>query len=157
MNNYKLTVVIFVTLTFLLTSQQFIFSQTSYGFQVDSNDVLITGRIDLSIDENNLFVGQNAGINNNSQDPKNIGHNTFLGVDSGKDNTIGDQNTFTGFQSGLMNIDGTSNTFIGSSAGANNVSGNSNVFVGKNAGSSSIQGSNVYIGADEDFPVTLQL
>lgn len=155
MTNHKTIVGIFLIATFLLIQNHKVYSQLTYGLQIDSNDILITGRIDLSIDQNNLFIGQNAGVSNNSQSADNIGQNTFLGVNSGIANTIGDLNTFTGYQSGSNNINGTSNTFIGASSGLLNENGEYNTFIGSSSGGQNVSGTdNVYIGRDAGFSST---
>ncbi len=62
---------------------------------------------------------------------------TYIGKDAGKD-VSGSllHNTFVGRQSGTNNTFGFNNTFIGSAAGDNNISGDYNTAIGYNAGAS---------------------
>ncbi|PKM98268.1 MAG: hypothetical protein CVU79_03950 [Elusimicrobia bacterium HGW-Elusimicrobia-3] len=88
-----------------------------------------------------LGVGISAGA-------KNAGaYNTFLGINSGSNNTTGGNNTFLGSYSGLNNAGGLDNTFVGSQAGQFNTSGRENSFLGVNAGDRNTTGkSNSYFG-----------
>jgi hypothetical protein len=77
----------------------------------------------------NTFVGYESGLNNT------IGSaNTFIGYKSGWGNTTGKDNTFIGVPSGLKNTTGQGNTFIGRKSGFNNSSGNYNIFSGYESG-----------------------
>mgnify|MGYP002622585305 CR=1 FL=1 len=74
-------------------------------------------------------------------------HNTFIGVEAGRDNTEGRDNTFVGYYAGIRNSSGRNNTFIGSSAGVYNTTGRANIFVGNFAGYRNTTGfSNTFVG-----------
>jgi|GEM_PF-2499209 len=96
----------------------------------------------LTTGSKNVFLGYQAGFENNAN------YNSFIGFQSGKANTTGTFNTFMGYNSGLANIDGENNVFIGYESGRDNLSGDNNVFLGKNAGLESIGSNNVFIGLE---------
>jgi hypothetical protein len=73
-------------------------------------------------------------------------HNTFVGNDAGIDNNTGNQNTFVGDSTGNHNTFGWNNCFIGSKAGKNNEGGNSNTFMGKSSGEYNKGSSNSFYG-----------
>ena len=77
---------------------------------------------DVTINDKNTFVGQNAGTN-----------------------TTGNWNTFVGGRAGNANTTGTANTFVGSNAGAENTTGVGNVFLGYYAGCSETGSNRLYI------------
>ena len=73
--------------------------------------------------------------------------NTYLGVDTGKDNTTGSNNVFVGDEAGQSNTSGYNNTFVGRDAGETNTTGSTNTFVGYEAGERNSTGSaNVLVG-----------
>lgn len=105
------------------------------------------GRIDAPNNQNNIIIGEDAGLQNGPFTADNIfiGTNTggtsvsavrnvFIGTNSGSSTVSGVNNTFVGYRSGASNA-GVGNTFIGSEAGANS-SGDNNVFIGQFAGQS---------------------
>lgn len=93
-----------------------------------------------------IFVGENAGNNDDVTDNRNI----FIGMSAGKANVSGHRNIFIGFESGMASTTtsrniyigekagrlsvGSTNTFIGNTSGYNNAGGNYNVFMGEDAG-----------------------
>ncbi len=116
----------------------------------------------LNAPGNSLFIGQNAGINDDGNNRHNVfigseaGNanttglwNTFLGYHAGRSNQTFNGNTFIGSEAGLSSLTGSSNTFVGESAGKNNTTGDSGVFIGESAGGSNTSGSNnTYIGLE---------
>lgn len=99
------------------------------------------GKVNTATGLDNTFIGNQSGWQNTSGK-----YNTFLGYESGHGNATGNSNVFIGMQSGHDNIIGNSNVFVGNSSGITN-NGNYNVYLGSNAGADSSGGSNnVYIG-----------
>ncbi|MBR9922071.1 MAG: hypothetical protein GYB31_14625 [Bacteroidetes bacterium] len=97
----------------------------------------------LAAPGNSVFVGENAGAN----DDGSLNHNTFVGFEAGEENTGGSGNTFIGSGSGTMNQDGEQNTFVGLNSGNKMVSGDFNTFLGYATGSLNVGGSsNTMIG-----------
>jgi len=95
-----------------------------------------------STNQNNTFVGTNAGFNDSTG-----GYNTFIGTSAGYSNTTGGSNTFVGQAAGNDNTTGQSNTFLGIQAGTRNTSGRDNVMIGEVAGGFNTTGvHNVFIG-----------
>jgi len=129
----------------LLFGYQLIFSQYNYGLVLEGQDATIEGKLNLNSKGNSVFIGLNAGINDNEDDNR----NTFVGYLSGVNNVSGDQNVFLGTLSGRMNIDGHSNVFVGGDSGNSNLSGFANVFLGNDSGKQNESGNNnVFIGHD---------
>ncbi len=90
-----------------------------------------------------LFIGEDAGINDDLSDNK----NTFIGASAGKANTSGFFNTSLGFGALQANTTGGSNIAMGTVALGSNVTGSTNVAIGNNAiGSNNSGGSNVAVG-----------
>lgn len=97
----------------------------------------------------NVNLGGWAGYYNSST----AIHNVFIGYETGRGNTSGDNNTFVGFRSGRFSSTGYENTFMGAEsgyknagyrnvaigykAGYNNSGGDRNIFIGYNAGPTS--------------------
>ena len=102
----------------------------------------ITPGFPLTADgRDNVFIGNESGINNSS------GHtNVFVGNGSGQANTTGNFNVFIGSDAGYSNQDKTYNTFVGAGAGRMSTS-YENTFVGCMAGHMTSTGhDNSYIG-----------
>ncbi len=96
----------------------------------------------LNITPDNMFIGQEAGENNQGGF-KNI----FMGFQSGYNNSLGSTNIFIGEYSGYTNLEGNSNVFVGQNSGFFNDFGDDNVFVGQRSGYNNTNGSaNVFIG-----------
>jgi len=105
----------------------------------------------------NIIIGDSAGINNNSFSNifigNNAGQNTiaayenvYIGMDAGKNGAFGQYNTYIGTSAG-KNATGGLNTFIGCQSGLNNTTGENNVFIGCSAGFTNNAGSgNTFIG-----------
>ncbi len=106
--------------------------------------------------EDNIFIGDSAGLSNNSYGNifigKNAGENNhaynniYIGKNCGKNGSAGLYNTYIGTDVG-MNSTGSLNTFVGSYCASSNTTGQYNVFMGTDAGRSNTQGSfNVFLG-----------
>ncbi len=102
-----------------------------------------------SLNSNNVFVGFESGIKSNatSTDNTDSARNTFIGSFSGFENTIGSDNVFLGFGSGKLNTTGNENVFIKSlRENINNtgipMTGNGNSMVGYRTGDFIQTGSN---------------
>jgi len=102
----------------------------------------------VNLTPKNTFIGHQSGLENTTGEK-----NVFLGYTTGKNNTQGWRNVFIGDSSGVginqYNTlqTGSDNVFVGSSTGRSNATGFSNVFVGTECGKSNIWGSqNVFIG-----------
>ena len=114
-------------------------------------DAKIRGKLDLvnADGKSSIFIGVNAGINDNGFFHSGDNENTFIGTNAGQSNTFGFQNTFLGKDAGNSNTDGDENTFVGMNAGISNDSGLKNTFLGKDAGNSNTDGNeNTFIGMD---------
>jgi hypothetical protein len=83
-------------------------------------------------DQDNTFVGNNAGMSTSSSG------NTFCGSNSGPANTSGFGNVFMGAYSGIANTTGYANTIIGSQCGNTNTTGFRNTWLGFNSGGQTI-------------------
>ncbi|MEM9547992.1 MAG: hypothetical protein AAGA77_18570 [Bacteroidota bacterium] len=79
---------------------------------------------------NSLFIGENAGVNDDGINNRNI----FIGESAGSSTTTGWQNLMIGYHAGEGNVDGENNLMIGLDAGKANESGSQNLFLGHNAG-----------------------
>ncbi len=101
----------------------------------------------------NLFIGQDAGANNQPSDVDSQGnYNTFVGYGAGRNNTVGRYSTFLGEEAGFSNTTGAANTFQGRQSGLNNTEGNGNTFQGHHSGFSNVLGSyNLYLGRKSGF------
>lgn len=116
-------------------------------FEIDGTEKLVLSNnadgqllMEFENNENNTYIGKNAGINSVSN------YNVFIGSNAGKDNTIGAKNTYLGGLAGERGISSASNTIIGHKAGTKN-NGNYNTFIGENAGHEHITGhQNTFIG-----------
>lgn len=94
-----------------------------------------------AVGSNNTYLGIEAGNSGSG------GGNTFLGYQTGRNNTSGVANVFVGSQAGLNNTTGTGNLFLGQLAGAANTGGNYNLFMGNSSGQATSSGSgNTAIG-----------
>jgi hypothetical protein len=101
----------------------------------------------LSASAYNIFVGQNAGVNNSTGN-----YNIFVGGYAGIDNNTGSWNTFIGNGAGALNYTGSKNTFLGAYAGNSNTTGGSNVFLGYRAGYNETGSNKLYIANSWDNP-----
>ncbi len=104
-----------------------------------------------------LFIGTDAGTNDDGIGDGVENENTFIGVGSGYTNTVGIHNTFVGNSAGgLVNI-GSANTLIGHRAGFEVSDGDRNTFIGVGAGYHNGRGDENYFagyqaGFNNDFP-----
>ncbi|RLD54758.1 MAG: hypothetical protein DRJ05_14110, partial [Bacteroidetes bacterium] len=97
---------------------------------------------DAHYDGKSLFLGYDAGINDNGNN-----FNTGLGKEALKANTSGQDNTAMGYQSIYSNVNGNRNSGFGLNALRQNVSGSNNVAMGYEASYKNTTGySNVAIG-----------
>jgi hypothetical protein len=85
----------------------------------------------------NSFVGYETGLNNTSGS-----YNAFFGYQAGYDGTTGSSNLFLGYQSGFSNTAGNFNSFMGYRSGYLNTTGDKNTFIGSFAGVSNTIGNN---------------
>jgi hypothetical protein len=109
------------------------------------------GRIPFINTGNSVFIGENAGLNDDLTNNRNV----FIGFESGKSNTSGIQNTYIGTYSGTTNTTGYSNSALGMEALKNNTSGASNVAVGGGALNSNSNGNNnVSVGTASLYTMT---
>ncbi len=91
-----------------------------------------------------VFIGKDAGINDDGTDNT----NTFIGGFAGMSNTSGSSNVFLGMNAGRLNEIGKSNIFVGENAGYTNTSGEHNVFIGEGAGALNEDGTrNIFQGS----------
>ena len=110
------------------------------------------GRLSVLNTGRSVFIGENAGQNDDLGGNENV----FIGSSSGKDNTTGYSNTFVGFEAGFKNTVAESNTFVGAEAGYENTSGEYNTFIGKEAGESNATGDgNTFLGYATGFNTTI--
>ncbi|MCD4744709.1 MAG: hypothetical protein K8R58_00240 [Bacteroidales bacterium] len=124
------------------------------------------GANDDSTDNKNIFIGKYAGYNNTEgfynsfigyqTGQANISgtHNNFIGYRNGQANTSGWGNTLLGCFAGYDNTTGTENIFLGVSSGVNNVDGNRNVYIGNNSGLNCTGSDNVFIGHNAGYNET---
>ncbi len=77
-----------------------------------------------------VFIGENAGANDDLSD----NYNVFIGYEAGKVNQSGNKNVFLGYQAGKANTTGEKNTYLGYQAGLTNSTGSGNIFIGNWAG-----------------------
>lgn len=96
----------------------------------------------------NSFVGYNAGFKNNINGGVS---NTFIGSESGVNNTTGGDNTAVGYAALNKNIATAANSALGSYALLNTTAASFNTAVGYRAGANYNNGyNNVFVGANTD-------
>jgi len=88
----------------------------------------------------NIFVGLSAGINSTGV------NNVFIGNNSGINNISGYGNIFLGMQSGLNNTSGRNNIYIGELSGKASTNQIENLFIGHNSGENATGSLNMFIG-----------
>ena len=91
--------------------------------------VMDSGRIHVRNTGNSIFLGQNAGLNDDLTNNRNV----FIGNDAGKLNTSGVDNHAIGYEALRDNETGAGNTAIGRAALVVNTSGGNNIALGRNA------------------------
>ena len=105
---------------------------TSYlavGVLVDTNSISVGGHISVLNTGNSVFIGEDAGLNDDLSDNRNV----FVGKNAGKLNTTGNYNYAFGYNAFNSNTTGQSNVAIGSSAMTDNQIGTANTAVGNSA------------------------
>ncbi|MBK7801822.1 MAG: tail fiber domain-containing protein [Chloracidobacterium sp.] len=102
----------------------------------------LAGQRILSAPATSLFVGKNAGMQNNLGES-----NAFFGLNAGFSNVNSSDNSFYGFAAGYSNM-GAKNSFYGSNAGGGNVFGSDNSFFGASAGYNNLASYNSFFGKD---------
>jgi hypothetical protein len=106
-----------------------------------------TGSNYLDLTPDNYFIGHNAGANTEPDGYFYGMHNSFIGFESGLENTTGHKNVFIGYYTGRANTEGFNNVFIGNNTGSSNLDGYRNVFLGTDAGANNENGYlNTFIG-----------
>jgi len=90
--------------------------------------VLDSGRIEVKNTGNSVFLGDEAGLN----DDLTTNRNTFVGYQSGKANTYGANNVAVGNQTLLNATSGSYNVAVGNIAGKDITSGWYNIMIGYN-------------------------
>ncbi|MCF8234645.1 MAG: hypothetical protein K9G67_06695 [Bacteroidales bacterium] len=98
----------------------------------------VAGRISQTSTGNSVFLGIDAGLNDDLSDNRNV----FIGSGSGLTNTIGDRNTAVGYYAMNANLDGIQNTAIGFQALKANVDGQRNTALGFTSLNTNVSGSN---------------
>ena len=113
---------------------------------------LSDGHLSFENNGESVFIGKNAGIN----DDKMNNYNVFIGADAGTTNTSGTFNTFIGNNAGNKNTTGLFNSFIGAYAGNKNTTGSSNTFTGVNTGvNNTTGGNNTFYGVSSGLKNTI--
>lgn len=97
----------------------------------------------LSVDGQNVFIGQGAG--NSRESGGNI--NTALGLNALYSSTTGVGNVSLGQNADYLNVLGSRNTSVGTTARSYSVAGDSNVCVGYQSGQNNSGSRNVFIGS----------
>ena len=123
-----------------------------------------SGRFNVNNTGRSIFIGENAGLN----DDLNNHDNVFIGTEAGTNNDTGFKNVFIGSKAGLNNTTGThnhafginslanntkgiQNIALGASALFNNDSGSSNTVLGTFAGYNTLGNNNIFIGYNSGF------
>lgn len=123
--------------------------EPQFVFKTNGNFIVEEGTITLNDGGNSVYIGQDAGVNDNRTDNRNTGigyltlqdntsgyDNTGIGSLSLQNNTTGHSNTSSGFSSLIYNTSGEENTAIGyragmfTSSGGQNQTGDNSVFLG---------------------------
>lgn len=134
------------------------FSKFNSGIESQGDAIINAGRIRFISTGNSIFIGEEAGINDNGNDRI----NTFIGNGAGKSNVSGFANVYIGSNAGNENVEGESNIAIGEAALAtntksfntaigkfalqNNNEGEGNTAIGNYAGFGSAGSQNFFIG-----------
>ena len=113
-----------------------------------NQNIIIGTEAGQNIQQNNqIFIGTNAGKNNTTGD-----RNIFIGLNAGSTNVISQDNIIIGSDAGISLVGASGlgdNVIIGSQAGQDLTSGINNIFIGSNAGTNAISSrNNVVIGTN---------
>jgi hypothetical protein len=128
-----------------------VISTSSASVTFNSSAGTTTNQIRISSINSNTFVGRESGRNNTTAT-----NNSFFGAGSGQSNTTGGSNSFFGTASGQANITGGSNSFFGSSSGLNNTTAVFNSFFGASSGQANTTGSsNSFFGQNSGLLNTI--
>jgi hypothetical protein len=92
--------------------------------------ITVTGKISLNDGGNSVFVGEDAGLNDDASTNLNVG----VGYQALRENTTGSRNTAHGFSALFGNTTGVGNTANGYAALAGNTTGDRNTALGGLAG-----------------------
>ncbi len=144
--------------TYVKTSEGINTTFDSIVFSIDGIEqwVMVSDRLESSSE--NIFIGEDAGLNNTSFAPLAEGvYNTIIGQNAGKSNQTGSYNLMMGYTAGpgggLHSGDG--NVFLGAQSAINKTSGNKNVMIGVNSGGLNSNGEkNVFLGAESGYNET---
>ena len=142
------------------TENDFLGYQAGYSSFQGSRNIFIGyhsgyGALGTSL-KDNIFIGDSAGLSNNSFSNIFIGNNAgqnntqyeniYIGNNCGRNGTTGQYNTYIGTEIGI-NSTGSLNTYVGNACARNNTTGGYNVFMGTSAGINNTTGDyNVFIG-----------
>jgi hypothetical protein len=101
--------------------------------------ITVDGKISLNDGGNSVFVGYEAGLNDDASANLNVG----VGYQALRANTTGSANTANGFTALYSNTTGNTNTAFGAAALYYNTTGYQNIAVGSNAGAFITDGINL--------------
>ncbi|MFK7937334.1 MAG: hypothetical protein AB8G22_27720, partial [Saprospiraceae bacterium] len=127
-----------------LVSLSFLINVTAQIRLDVAGDAKIQGKLELiqAPGDSSIFIGPNAGINDDGTDNR----NTFLGTNAGEFNTSGFNNIFIGNYAGRKNTTSSNNTYVGYLAGSESTTSLNNTYVGTFAGIRNTGSSNTFIG-----------
>jgi len=91
-----------------------------------NGSLTVNGLISQQSTGYSVFLGEDAGLNDDLTDNKNV----FIGKDNGKTNTTGEENTALGWASLYWNTNGSFNSSFGNASLAANITGNYNTAIG---------------------------
>jgi len=94
----------------------------------------------------NVFIGNQAGYNNNGSSGTAGARNVFIGREAGYSNTTGGDNAYIGTFAGSNNVAGVNNVVLGVDANSVNGSGSNNVYMGCRSGYTNTGNYNVVLG-----------
>ncbi len=132
-----------------VSNSNFVGTTDAVNLEFRTNNILRTritqkGQLEILNTGNSVFIGENAGTNDDLTNNQNV----FVGTHSGSQNTDGSSNTAVGFVSLTDNISGTNNTALGSYSLHDVTTGTSNTGIGSSALSSVLTSSyNTAVGA----------
>ncbi len=112
----------------------------------------LSGDVYTNFSPENIFLGLNTGINNDSI--SGFG-NVFIGNDAGVSSVSGNSNVFVGKEAGFNNISGCANVYIGLEAGHSSTDKHWNTFIGYRAGMNSRGSGNTYVGHGSGYDSTV--
>ncbi|MCB2195348.1 MAG: hypothetical protein KQH79_05790 [Bacteroidetes bacterium] len=129
------------------SSAALIYGEFDNDFLRLNADVVVNGKLYFGNDQDNILLGEYAGIGITSGTG-----NTFIGNATGGATNEGTGNTFIGLYSGNENTSGNQNVFIGLAAGHNSNSGSKNIAIGPGAGHNVADAdSSIFIGLEAGY------